>query len=82
MTIKIRFLYCGEAGYWVSAEGRYEIFPGGFRHGVTPDYYELYDNVKKCDGYRAKQYSSVAEAKQAALATSISDVKLAVQSEV
>lgn len=59
----IRWIYQGEAGYWTSVEQRFDIFPGGWRGGVTPDYYELHDMVTKS----VIKYDTVSEAKQAAL---------------
>ena len=44
--IKINWVYEGDAGYWVSSEGRFNISPEGFRHNVTPDYYEISDQFE------------------------------------
>ena len=71
MEFKIRFLYCGEAGYWHSVEGRFKISPGGFRHGVTPDFYELQDAVTK----KSTNHDTIGEAKQEATNISYKDAK-------
>lgn len=49
MKIKVTWLREGQGedarGYWTSAEGRFDISPYGYRHGVTPDGYELQDRM-------------------------------------
>ena len=74
--MKIRWLYCGEAGYWHSNEGRFDIAPGGFRHGVTPDFFELRDGLAKPEKRNTK-HDTVAAAKSEALNVAIRDAKFA-----
>ena len=76
MKIKINWVYEGEAGYWRSSEGRFSIYPDGFRSGVTPDYYSLHDKFAKShDTSIPRHYDTVREAKAEALVTATIDMK-------
>ena len=77
--MKIKWHYCGEAGYWVSNEGRFTISPTSFRSNVTPDEYELLDEMgahKELSGerktlWRRTSHYTVKEAKAEALQRAI-----------
>lgn len=62
---KINWIYEKEAGCWHSSEHRFSIAPGGWRGGVTPDFYELNDSI----GGGSNIYDTVKEAKNAAVST-------------
>lgn len=69
--ITIKWHYGGEHGAWVSGEGRFTIGGGGYRHGLTPDFYTLrdsYDQVLKGFPDEPGNFDTVREAKDAALA--------------
>jgi len=90
-AIKIQWNSEGEAGAWSSSEGRFSISGGGYRHGVTPDFYELRDEIAAKDyhvfirtggipaNYNGRQFhyvfDTVGECKQQALTICIAFVK-------
>ena len=74
MNIRINWIYEGEAGYWRSVEGRFTVSPGGFRHGVTPDFFELRDvNLKPKNN--TNRFDTVGAAKSAAITRCIAELK-------
>lgn len=60
MDIKIHWIYSGEPGYWYSMEGRFDVYPDGWRGGVSPDGYRVRDAVT---GDNSKLFDTVTAAK-------------------
>ena len=64
-SIKILWIYEGENGCWTSTEGRFSIIPGGWRGGVTPDFYEIRDRMDR--NSTTRRSSTVTKAKACCL---------------
>ena len=65
--MKIRWQYEGEQGFWISAEGRFQVSPI-YIGRTTPQGYELRDGMPSngTSGHTYKGFYTVAEAKSKA----------------
>jgi hypothetical protein len=67
----------GERGYWQSMEGRFCIYPSGFRNTATPDGFAVADRIAIMDtrkGPSSAKFDTVRECKAWALVRALQDM--------